>query len=141
MNAMQKLINLLVTFLLATAAFGQKATITGSVFAMVNGTMEPQPFATVVIKDSNTGTTTDMDGNYRFTTEPGSYTLIVSLIGFEEQQRSVSTGAGGAVVESFKLQGEVLDGEQGKVRYEQIPASDVLGGKDLQQIDPQNSNF
>lgn len=106
---MQKLINLLLTFLLATAAFGQKATITGTVTAKENGTVEPQPFANVVIKGSSTGASTDLDGNYRFLVEPGSHTVVVSLVGYVNQERTVTLEAGGSVIVNFELAGEGVE--------------------------------
>lgn len=45
---------------------------------------EPLPFATIAIKDTNKGTTTDIDGLYAIENiEAGSYSLEVSFVGYE----------------------------------------------------------
>lgn len=106
---MQKLIHFLVTFLLATTVLGQKATITGTVRAKENGTSEPQPFTNVVIKGSTTGASTDLDGNYRFQVEPGTHTVVVSLVGYVNQERTVTLAAGETATIDFELKGEGIE--------------------------------
>lgn len=47
----------------------------------------PLPFANVIIKGSNTGTTTNHDGAYSVENlEPGSYTIVFSFIGYETRE-------------------------------------------------------
>lgn len=43
---------------------------------------EPLPFANVLIKGTQKGSTTDIDGKFRIKTEPGTYTLVFSFIGY-----------------------------------------------------------
>jgi TonB-dependent receptor len=44
----------------------------------------PLPFANVQIKGTSKGTTTDIDGLYEISTvEPGTYTIVISFIGYE----------------------------------------------------------
>ena len=40
------------------------------------------PFANIVIKDTQTGTTSDFEGRYRLELEPGTYTLVFSFVKF-----------------------------------------------------------
>ena len=42
---------------------------------------ETMPFANVLIKGTNTGVTTDFDGNYTINLDSGTYTLIFSFVG------------------------------------------------------------
>ncbi len=45
---------------------------------------EPLPFANVIIKETNKGTTTDFDGLYSLNNlEPGTYTVSFSFVGYE----------------------------------------------------------
>ncbi len=41
------------------------------------------PFANVIIKDTDTGTTSDFDGKYSIEIEPGTYTLVFSYVGYQ----------------------------------------------------------
>ncbi len=43
---------------------------------------EPLPFANVFIKGSQSGTTTDLDGVYLFKVDPGTYTVVISFVGY-----------------------------------------------------------
>jgi len=106
---MKKLLNILLTFLTATLAHGQNATITGTVTARENGAVEPQPFANVVIKGSTTGASTDLDGNFRFQVAPGTHTVVVSLVGYVNQERTVTLGAGQSIALDFELKGEGIE--------------------------------
>ncbi|MEL6358401.1 MAG: TonB-dependent receptor [Bacteroidota bacterium] len=42
--------------------------------------------ANIVIEGTGTGASTDFDGKYSFRTEPGTYTLVASYIGFADQK-------------------------------------------------------
>lgn len=68
----------------------QVAAQTGSIEGLVTDkelNNQPLPFADVVIKGTNSGTSTDLDGKYNFRNlEPGIYTLIFSFIGYETQE-------------------------------------------------------
>ncbi len=108
-HAMKKLLNVLLTFLTATVAFGQNATITGTVSALENGRVEPQPFANVVVKGSTTGASTDLDGHYRFQVTPGTHTVVVSLVGYVNQERTVTLAAGESIAIDFTLKGEGIE--------------------------------
>lgn len=48
---------------------------------------QPLPFADVIVKGTNTGTSTDLDGKYNFRNlAPGLYTIAFSFIGYETQE-------------------------------------------------------
>ncbi|MDT0690707.1 TonB-dependent receptor [Salegentibacter sp. F188] len=62
-------------------AQAQTGKISGTIFDVeVNDVM---PFANVAIKGTNTGTTSDFEGDYSLNAEPGIYTLVYSFMGYE----------------------------------------------------------
>jgi len=69
--------------LLSAFTYAQTGTIAGTITdkEMNNETL---PFANVFIKGSTTGTTTDLDGKYELKSiEPGTYTVVISFVGYE----------------------------------------------------------
>ncbi len=86
---MKRITSLLVCLLFSGlfAAFGQNVQIRGTVTASDDGS--PLPGVYVRISGTNTGTATDVNGNYQVTA-PGNATLIFSYIGYKEQQVTLS---------------------------------------------------
>ena len=79
----------LTAFLSLSISLIAQQTVTGNV-SDNNGL--PLPGATVVIKGTSTGTTTDFDGNFSIETNSGEV-LIVSYIGYITQELTVSDSA------------------------------------------------
>ncbi|MCB0485030.1 MAG: TonB-dependent receptor [Flavobacteriaceae bacterium] len=79
---MKKYISFLL-FFVTTVFFAQTGTIQGVVLDKESGN-EPLPFANVYIKDSQTGTSTDLDGIYLFKAQPGTYTLVFTFVGYQK---------------------------------------------------------
>ena len=75
-------------FLFSYAAFAQK-NISGTV---TDGDGVPLPGATVVVVESNSGTTSDFDGNYSINVEEGQ-TLAFSFVGYTTQQIKVGSSS------------------------------------------------
>jgi hypothetical protein len=76
--------NIIALFLLINVlGYSQsKGTIAGTIRDKeVNN--EPLPFANVFIKGTSSGTTTDFDGTYTLQVEEGTYTLVISFIGYQ----------------------------------------------------------
>jgi iron complex outermembrane receptor protein len=73
---------LLFTFLLACtlAVVAQKQSVTGVVKDSFLG--ETVVGANVVIKGTQTGTATDINGKFSFQLEKGKYTLVLSYVGY-----------------------------------------------------------
>ena len=69
--------------------FGQSGQVTGKIFDVLDGTTLPG--ATVVIKGTTTGTSTDMDGMYSIEVEPNT-TLVFSYVGYMPQEIVVNPG-------------------------------------------------
>ena len=80
-----------VLFMAANVIFAQ-SKITGTV---VDGeTNEPLPGANVLLKGTQTGTATDFDGKFTLNVAPGTYTLLVSYVGYDDYSQTVSVKAG-----------------------------------------------
>lgn len=72
------------SFYLANA---QDKNITGSVTASDGG--EPIPGVSVLVKDTNTGTITDIEGNYQISVPASATTLVFSYLGYTPQERII----------------------------------------------------
>ena len=72
---------LLITILFTTISFAQNATVSGQILDKEMNN-EPLPFATVLIKETKQNTVTDANGNYSISIQPGSYTLVISYLGY-----------------------------------------------------------
>ena len=69
----------LVLMLLPTLIWAQKGIIRGQVIEGETG--EPLFMANAILKGTVTGVTTDFDGNFELSADPGTYTLELSFIG------------------------------------------------------------
>lgn len=79
---MKNYFSTIIVILFALNVFAQEATLEGKVVNAINN--DPVPFANIVIFGTNIGSTTDLDGNFRFFgLEPGFVKLAVSSIGYE----------------------------------------------------------
>ncbi|MFN8242075.1 MAG: SusC/RagA family TonB-linked outer membrane protein [Bacteroidales bacterium] len=73
-------------FVIATA---QQKTLTGTVKSSADG--EPVIGATVVLKGTSTGTTTDVNGSFRINVPPDGAVLVITYIGMKKQEVNVGT--------------------------------------------------
>ena len=82
-----KKILILITVVLFTVNLNAQEASTGSIIGKITDkelNNESLPFANVFIKNTTKGTTTDMDGLYEIpSVEPGTYTVVISFIGYE----------------------------------------------------------
>ena len=73
-------------------AFSQSATISGNIKNAVGN--ESVPAVSVIIKGTNIGTFTDERGNFKITTtKQPPYVLVISSIGFETQELTVTNAS------------------------------------------------
>lgn len=95
----KKLCNLYFRIFLFIAATGinvaanaeiEKVIISGSVKSTDKN---PVDFATVYLKDTQYGCTTDEKGEYRLNAPTGNYTLVVSAVGFETYEKRITIGS------------------------------------------------
>ncbi|MFC4220859.1 carboxypeptidase-like regulatory domain-containing protein [Flagellimonas marina] len=108
---MKKIYLAIVAILVSAMAFSQ-GTITGTV---VDGELGgPLPGASVVVKGTSIGTSTDFDGNFTLEVNQASGTLVVSYIGFVKKNISFSsTGSVGTITlqpDAEELEGVVVVG-------------------------------
>jgi len=89
---------LFVALLLVTATVLGQTKITGTV---VDDTNQPLPGASVVVKGTTNGTSTDFDGKFTLTADANSGTIVISFIGFNK--REVSFSSAKANLKTIKL--------------------------------------
>jgi TonB-linked SusC/RagA family outer membrane protein len=85
---MRKILSLLAVLVLwSVFAFAQNRVITGQV---KDDKGDPIPFASVTIKGTNKGTTTDANGNFRIEAKSGDV-LVISAVGSKEREVAVGS--------------------------------------------------
>lgn len=119
------------SFLTITYVLAQR-TVSGRI---TDDTGEGLPGVNVVLKGTTTGTTTDLDGNYRLSVNDGDI-LVFSYVGFETQEldvgaRSVIDITLGGVVE---LQEVVVIGYGESTTRKLTGAIDQVDGKKFEQV-------
>ncbi|MDF4203503.1 TonB-dependent receptor [Maribacter sp. SA7] len=142
---MKKMYFALAAFLMTVTAFSQ-GPITGTV--LDGDTNTPLPGATVMVKGTTNGTSTDFDGNFTINASADSGTLVVSYIGFNSKQVAfTSTGSIGSIVlepNAEELEGVVVTGildiakdRETPVAVSTIRAAEIqekLGSQELPEI-------
>jgi TonB-linked SusC/RagA family outer membrane protein len=81
------LLQVVALLLLTSAAAYAQTTVTGTVTSAADGSAVPG--ASVLVKGTATGTSTDAEGNYSVSVPDGSAVLVVSFIGFATQEVAV----------------------------------------------------
>ncbi len=90
-HLISKLMLLPLLFFLGTLSMqAQTGKVTGKVTDVIDGSSLPG--ATVVVKGTTTGTTTDMDGNYSIEVGPNT-TLVFSYVGYKTKEVVVQPGS------------------------------------------------
>lgn len=80
----------LFSIVIVSTAQSQK-TVTGSVVS--NEDNLPLPGASVVVKGTNNGTSTDFDGKFSLRVESNATTLVVSYLGYKTKEVAITDGA------------------------------------------------
>lgn len=78
---------------------------------ITNEKKEPIPFANIFVRELNSGTSTDSDGNYFLNLDPGQYEIVISSIGYESLFTKVPIGDG-ATVKNYVLVSKAQELEQ-----------------------------
>jgi len=87
-KSIPKCLPLVYCFLFSILAYGQ-TTLSGKITDAVTG--ESLPGANITLKDTYTGTVSDVDGRYSLTVNHGTpFTIIFSYIGYRTQQIEIS---------------------------------------------------
>ncbi len=112
------------------------ANITGHVIEADNG--EHLPGCLVKIKNTDIATVTDASGHYLFRDlRPGNYTIEISLMGYETQNKSTSVNTGQTVELNFEIYSDafmldqvVVTSSKTELRRRESPSLvNVLSGK------------
>src|SRR3954464_2929139 len=82
----------LITCIFSISAFAQNITLTGSI--KNNSTKETLPAVSVLVKGTSQGTFTDSKGDFKLTVAKLPVTLVVSSVGFEDKEISVTDVSG-----------------------------------------------
>ncbi|EDM45582.1 outer membrane protein, putative [unidentified eubacterium SCB49] len=81
---MNKFLILLSILFLSQGAFSQTTGITGTINdGEFNDIL---PFANVIVKDTQTGATSDFEGKYTLELAPGNYTIVYSYVGYQTKE-------------------------------------------------------
>ncbi|MEY2834653.1 MAG: hypothetical protein RLZZ557_315, partial [Bacteroidota bacterium] len=118
--------------LLGSAAWSQSKTVTGKV---VDKAGAPVSKATILVKGTNVGTSTDETGSFSLSAPAGATTLVISSVGFESIERPIASGVMDISLESSqsKMQEVVVVG-YGTQKKATISGSVVsVKGSDLQK--------
>ncbi|MCL5267437.1 MAG: TonB-dependent receptor [Bacteroidetes bacterium] len=101
---------LLISFMGSTAR-AASSSIKGSVKDAQTG--EALPGATVMLKGTSIGTSTDLNGNYVVrNVPPGSYTIRVIYVGYEQQEKRIEIKDGVSLTLDFKLRAVGVRGRE-----------------------------
>ena len=94
---------LIVLFLTTSASI--QAQTTGSISGTIKTSDgDPAEFVNVSLKGTAKGDVADKNGNYIINNiSPGSYTLVASFVGLENQQQTIDVRAGEKILVDFTL--------------------------------------
>ena len=105
---------LMVAFALPEFANAQSGQISGTVRDVA--TSVPLPNANLVLEGTPYGTSTDLEGSYEISDVPaGTYTLVVTYVGFRSQELEIQVGPGERLVQHFVLNEDYLGLEEAVV--------------------------
>lgn len=76
-------LSIIFTLLWATIPFTGQSQSTGIKGTILGENNEPLPFATVYLRNLNTGTTSNVEGYYEVRLDPGKYDVVFQYIGYE----------------------------------------------------------
>ncbi len=93
-------------FLVLPLAAQDVGTVSGKVTAAESG--EALPSASVSVKGTLRGASTNLDGEFKFTLAPGVYTLRASFIGYKSVEKEITVTAGSTVEVNFELEESAL---------------------------------
>ena len=99
---MNKLVISILLLILTLSVTAQTGMIKGKVIDASNN--ESLIGTTVMLKGTTTGTITDFDGNYSILNiDPGKYTLVISFISYDSQEKEIEVRSGEETVVNIEL--------------------------------------
>lgn len=106
---------LFIALLITTFSFSQNKGSVSGILTDKDANNQSLPFANVLIKGTNIGTNTDIDGKYTIAIAPGNYTVQFSFVGYESVDVPVTVVANETVTlnqaigsGSYKLEDVVI---------------------------------
>ena len=130
---MKKILPLILLTLLSISTYGQ-ATLSGNV---TDTSGAPLPGATLVIQDTQMGTTTDFDGHYEIKDLiDGSYQIRVSFIGFETLVETVTVSGMTTFnfmmqESSYQLEGMIVTAQKREQMNKDVPIAITSYGSEF----------
>lgn len=102
-NIMKKFYPLYLLFFLIISELGysQQATLKGKIIEPES--KEAVPFANVVPKGSRSGAASNIDGMYSLKLDPGTYTIVITAVGYSTKEEKVTLTAGETKVLNINL--------------------------------------
>ena len=97
---------LLVALFFATATIFGQTKITGTV---VDETNEPLPNASVFVKGTKNGTTTDFDGKFTLNAKSNSGVIVISFVGYNRKEVTFSSSKSNLGTIALEIDSNVLD--------------------------------
>jgi len=97
---------LLVALFFATATVFGQTKLTGTV---VDETNEPLPSASVVVKGTTNGTSTDFDGKFTLSSNASSGVVIISFVGYKNKEVTFSSSKTNLGTIKLEEDGSILD--------------------------------
>jgi hypothetical protein len=102
---------LLLTFLILSAnAMAQSFTLSGTI---TDGSGNPVPFATILVKNTSKGSSANSDGQYTLSLVAGTYDIVFKAIGYKQDIRKIELKSNTEInikllPESYQLQNVVV---------------------------------
>lgn len=116
-----RLLGLITALLLETSSLaGQNEKLAFISGKITTTEKERMDFATILIKETSTGTSPDANGNYQLRTNAGSYTLVFRAIGYKTTERKINIKPGEQLKLDVKMTPLNVQLEEVKVVADQI---------------------
>ncbi len=94
---------LLLTIFILTASAGLLQAQKGTIKGVVRDDKGPLPNASVVVEGRNNGTTTNDNGEYFLSVDPGNYNLSVSYVGYQLYRKRINVKANESIIADATL--------------------------------------
>lgn len=135
----------MLTLLLSVSAFAQKGTVTGT---LTDNDLqnEPLPFASVSLKGTPIGVSTDNEGKYSLSAKPGDYVLVLSFVGYQTVEVPITLkadetitvdralGSGSVTLQDVQVQSTVSREKETALLLEQknaVEMKQAIGAQEL----------
>lgn len=121
-------------FFITLYSFSQTGTVRGFVYDESTG--EPIIFTNVVLKGTQIGASTDVNGYYSISKiPPGEYSILVSYLGYETTEEAVSVKAGQIVNQKIFIKPQVSELGMVEISAEKVEAQNDVK-MSVQKITP-----